>query len=340
MKNILSSVWRRFFPARSGRQLQVDALDGIRGLAILFVLFAHLSIKNITLLKGVRLAGIGSGQIGVYLFFTLSAFLLTRQLIKLYDDDLRTSWVWLNYFTRRILRIFPLYTVVLLSIYCGSIYHVPYAFNAFPHFGTKDVLAHLLMLDGRFHLWTIAVEVKYYFLLPLFVFLFVFLFKRSVLRIILITVLISVVASILASDEGYPILGYLPIFLFGSLFAIINEWYQKIDKKIPQKIFTILGISRIYMPYWGILLGSFVFIVTNENHVITKLLSSKAIRFIGIISYSAYLWHWFILEFINSIAGTTAPQKFIIFFSTTILLCSISFLLFEKPLSRVRVRRG
>src|SRR5213592_4048461 len=86
------------------------ALDGLRGLAAMAVVFAHASNANMGVIYGVPLGGLG--RVAVWLFFVLSAFLLTRQaLIALRSGDYRT---WLtSYAARRLLRIYPLLCVAL-----------------------------------------------------------------------------------------------------------------------------------------------------------------------------------------------------------------------------------
>src|SRR5579863_3399053 len=101
----------------SSRANNIRALDGIRGLAIISVLFHHFE----TLIPGCNgalyaaKAVFSFGWAGVDLFFALSGFLITGILLDTHDAN--------NYFSafyaRRILRIFPLYysvlTVVLIA---------------------------------------------------------------------------------------------------------------------------------------------------------------------------------------------------------------------------------
>lgn len=126
----------------------MPALDGARGLAVLLVLMDHTSDS------GMKVFGIDinrTGKYGVYLFFVLSAFLLTYQFFIKSTDDLAKAKTWLNYGFRRFMRIFPLYALVLVILHPGA------------------VMTHLLLRDGRGPFWTIPVEVKYYMLLPFIV---------------------------------------------------------------------------------------------------------------------------------------------------------------------------
>jgi len=85
-------------------------LDGLRGLAVLMVVFGHGANH------GLGPFGPDSimvrGKLGVYLFFVLSAYLLDRQIIKMFQQG-RAQWdYWLYYISRRILRIFPLFSLL------------------------------------------------------------------------------------------------------------------------------------------------------------------------------------------------------------------------------------
>lgn len=71
------------------------SLNGLRGVAVLFVLFSHAANKGLIFFEGFSIAGSGSGKVGVYLFFVLSAFLLTDQILKRQDryDLLKAEYI-------------------------------------------------------------------------------------------------------------------------------------------------------------------------------------------------------------------------------------------------------
>jgi peptidoglycan/LPS O-acetylase OafA/YrhL len=93
----------------------IPALDGIRGLAIVLVLGVHLFVANRD--TGSRVfdtisAILGSGYVGVNLFFVLSGFLITGILL----DTVDAPAFFKTFYARRTLRIFPLYYGVLLLL--------------------------------------------------------------------------------------------------------------------------------------------------------------------------------------------------------------------------------
>ena len=93
------------------KNFYIDNLDGLRGLAALIVVFSHTSNAGLFLVPGLNMSG--TGKSGVYLFFILSSFLLTRPILSL-KDNFFTSQNLTRYFKRRVTRIFPLYLFCLL----------------------------------------------------------------------------------------------------------------------------------------------------------------------------------------------------------------------------------
>lgn len=106
-----NAVRALFLEASDARAAHVHVLDGLRGLAVLIVIGSHLS--NAGWLPFPNLSGIGKS--GVYLFFVLSAYLLTRAILGRSARELASARYWANYALRRILRIWPLYLVILLA---------------------------------------------------------------------------------------------------------------------------------------------------------------------------------------------------------------------------------
>ena len=160
---------------------RIDALDGVRGFAVLAVLVFHtLPIPDGApgLVTAVWNAAVRSCWVGVDLFFVLSGFLITRTLCNAKG---RLN-CFRDFYVARILRIAPLYFSVLL----GAVYVVPLLIPA-------DVLPLLYVrliknqswlwlflqnylqaraphqLPGFGHFWTLAIEEQFYFVWPVIV---------------------------------------------------------------------------------------------------------------------------------------------------------------------------
>jgi peptidoglycan/LPS O-acetylase OafA/YrhL len=192
----------------------VPVLDGLRGLAALLVVSSHASGLGLHLLPGLDLTGIG--KYGVYLFFVLSAFLLTAQWLDAWHEG-RGGLAFLRvYLVRRVLRIYPLYLLVLLIGLALAPRGLGVPLDA------AAVWRHLSLQEGRDIYWSIPVEFLYYLLIPPLSLLLARLRSRASVAIVG-SALFGLVqwqwpaaqAPLNSSDLGY----YLPILLCGSLIA-------------------------------------------------------------------------------------------------------------------------
>lgn len=152
----------------------IDALDGLRGIAILLVLLRH-AVYPIFAKEDSLLPIFGwdmktffaNGWIGVDLFFVLSGFLISNHILRRWHKEFRWSDV-RSYVYKRALRIFPAYYVFMLLV----------AFGAFPFYetylpATPTVVAyHLLYLQDYLpssivvSFWSLGVEEKFYIVVP------------------------------------------------------------------------------------------------------------------------------------------------------------------------------
>ncbi|MGB7266766.1 MAG: acyltransferase [Terracidiphilus sp.] len=138
-------------------------LDGLRGLAILWVVLYHCKPRLVgTWIYGVSLWG----WAGVSLFFALSGFLITSILLTTRDKP----HYFHNFHARRALRIWPVYLLVLIVVYLNAPWFIgPTVWEAIK---TAPWWAYLLCVQNLFHLtlppaleptWALAIEEQYYF---------------------------------------------------------------------------------------------------------------------------------------------------------------------------------
>jgi peptidoglycan/LPS O-acetylase OafA/YrhL len=161
---------------------RIELLDAIRGLAVVLVLAAHFQIVAVlpqtSALSRWVAAVMSWGWCGVDLFFVLSGFLITGILL----DTKKTEKRFQYFYSRRILRIFPLYYAVLLLSIVAAVLLRPSLSNE--AFGPSPVgwVMYLLYLQnwwipfGDLHhmeflgpLWSLAIEEQFYLIWPLFV---------------------------------------------------------------------------------------------------------------------------------------------------------------------------
>ncbi len=170
-------------PARMAQRSthnHIPALDGIRGLAVLLVLYNHMTL--IDPVGGVGRIFLASARLswsGVDLFFVLSGFLITGILF----DSKSDTHYFRNFYARRTVRIFPLYYAFLIFalLIVPAVPALLRTFEPAPHPGVWYWL-YLSNFSQPFHAgqpndivhvsWTLAIEEQFYLCWPLVVFLF------------------------------------------------------------------------------------------------------------------------------------------------------------------------
>ena len=189
------------------------AIDGLRGAAALIVVASHASNMGLNLVPGLSLSG--TGKYGVYLFFVISAFLLTLQWLQAPPGSAGTGGALGRYMLRRVLRIYPLYGVVLLLGWL-----LPRGLGV-PMDGAA-VWLHLTLREGRDIYWSVPVEFKYYLAIPLVAWM---LSARWPAAWKLSALVLMTAVSMLLHPPADAVLNsialgdYLPIFLCGSAAA-------------------------------------------------------------------------------------------------------------------------
>lgn len=197
------------------------ALDGLRGVAALIVVASHASLLNMHWLPGLSLAG--TGKYGVYLFFVISAFLLTLQWLQAPPQRANAGVSLARYMLRRAARIYPLYAAVLIvgwALAPGGL--------GVPMDGAA-VWTHLSLREGREIYWSVPVEFKYYLVIPLLAWglsaPLAPAWKALALALLLALVMWLFPAAE-SSLNSIALVDYLPIFLCGSAAAWVvhNGW--------------------------------------------------------------------------------------------------------------------
>jgi peptidoglycan/LPS O-acetylase OafA/YrhL len=296
-------------------------IDGLRAIAILLVIIFHAFPK---FLRG--------GFIGVDIFFVISGYLITSIIIK---DQSNDNFNLLHFYKRRIKRIFPSLIIVLIfcivagwfvllsneyellgkHIFASSIYISNFILQSEAgYFDTDSELKPLL------HLWSLAIEEQFYLIFPLFLILGKRFYINSI-YIILICLVFSFLANVTQINDKPTEVFYFPIFrswelLVGSLIAYLSfhsvakEQSEKFKNQLSWIGFILILIAWIFFnsksmqfpSWWAIMptVGASCLIYPGEKSWFNrKILSSKFLIFIGLISYPLYLWHWVFLSFIR-----------------------------------------
>ena len=351
----------------SDKRYQIDALDGLRGFAALIVVFSHTSNKGMFFLPLLDLRGIGKS--GVFLFFLLSAFLLTMPLLDKGKEILSLS-VMSHYWQRRFFRIYPLYTLYLLAAVLTTLLFksgigIPFELD---WLGFWD---HITLQEGRGVTWSIGVEFKFYFILPIIALITVIIlpfgFSAALTFLLLLLILTQVIFPQSESVvNDIRLLPYMPIFIMGTILALIQHHInsRNIASKTLEMFLRILGyfgligiivmtplvftmikghwVSNSYFHKQFILyalLWSFVLLsAINVKGLIQYFFALPSLRFIGALSFSLYLFHPVWAGAVHNWGLNTYVSAWLVLFCSTVS-AYISFKLLEGPVSKFKFTR-
>lgn len=323
--------------------------DGIRGFACLIVLCVHAVAM---FFNSTFMALTGMGKVGVWLFFVLSAFLLTAKFQNSGFGVLQIC----NYALGRALRILPIFVVA-----CALYYFLGTAGID----TVEDLRNAVLFRVGYAHLWTIPVEFKFYAFLPLIAFLVIYscdkfgLAGASVVTVFLVAVQQYAWPFYMTPESSISTHWYLSCFTLGCASAV---WYRSISGRITSTWATLIALSAVvavvmFAPIVrNILFGAQMDKWTQNKHLfigaiwclfmlslmdgvgpIGSMMKSKFMVLIGKYSFSIYLMHWLIYMTL----ARKYPNSFIwmfVAFAVAILVGAIMYHMIEAPIERFRHR--
>lgn len=356
----------------SDSRFQIDAIDGLRGMAVLLVFLSHTSNQGYLLLPFLNLAGIGKE--GVYLFFFLSSFLLTIPFVE-EGNKYFTFRNIANYCVRRFFRIYPLYIVFVvfnwlvtnygaLLIGLNSRVGLPYILS------DEDVLNHLMLQEAVGVSWSILVECRYYVLLPVVAYFYFrltqFKLRITVLSAILLPIVAQAVWGLSKLSEPDWVLGpYLGIFLLGAGLAAVHSRIgrrQVMQRSIIKMAMDIVGIFCVlgliclvpsvaskligcqlpldyfhkqYLVFAG-LWGGVVLATLYGAGSFRLIFESMFLRYLGFISFSLYFFHTTAVSLVK-IFFPAVPFAAWIMLIISLLISHLSWLFIEKPSAKVRL---
>ncbi len=285
-------------------------VDGLRALAVLPVILFH--------------AGFGfapGGFIGVDVFFVISGFLITRILIE--DLDAGRFSI-LDFYERRARRILPALTLVLLaSLPLGVLFMLPYELRdlgesmvAVTFFVSNIYFAENVSYFGGvaeemplLHTWSLAVEEQFYIAFPLLLWLMRNR-RRWIVPVLAVIALISLgVADAHVNrvpDRVFYLIWFRAWELLAGSLAAIYVMRRGQPGGVMAETLGLLGLAGIVVPmaaygdwvpfpsFWAVppVLGTaLVLVAATPQRIAGRLLSWRPFVAVGLISYSAYLWH-------------------------------------------------
>jgi peptidoglycan/LPS O-acetylase OafA/YrhL len=337
-------------------------IDGLRAIAVVSVIIFHI---NANLLPG--------GFLGVDIFFVISGFLITSLLLKELQQTKKISLK--GFYVRRVKRIIPaLLVVVVTTLLVGFLILTPTDFLSLLKSAVASLLSlanvffYFSLDQGYFakdtaevpllHMWSLAVEEQFYLIWPL---LMAFIYKKkgsvflfyTLLSILLLSLILAQISLGINQPFAYYSLptrawelaagGALSIYLqnrkelspnISNLFSLIGVFLIGASFLYVSKQSDIPGIDNI-----PLIIGTLLLIVAGKTtkNISRRLLSNNIIVFIGLVSYSAYLWHWPMIAFTKYATIEIDIYTGSIIFVLTFLLASLTYYLVENPLRKLKI---
>lgn len=305
-------------------------IDGLRALAVLPVLFYHVGVP-----------GFSGGFVGVDIFFVISGYLICGMI----DADIRgKSFSLGDFYKRRILRILPaLFVMFLVTSVLAYVYCLPVELQDYSRSLAGAVASvsnfYFAQTAGYFdgpaetkpllHTWSLGVEEQFYFIVPLLMLLAYRFARKRAKLLFAIAATLSFAAALAVSYRNQTFVFYLTPFrawelALGALLAIgfIPVPETGLGKNLcgAAGLLLLLGVIFLGSSSAPLLLmtslasvGATLVIASSERGVslVGRLLSLSPIVFIGLISYSLYLWHWPLTVFqrTDALFSTESPAS-------------------------------
>ncbi len=344
-------------------------VDGLRAIAVLSVIIYH---AEFLLFGGKFLQG---GYLGVDIFFVISGYLITKIIVgEIYSTG---SFNILNFYDRRARRIGPMLFLVMLASFpfawflllptaleefAGSILSsILFVSNFFFYFSTTEYGAESSLLKPFLHTWSLSVEEQFYLIFPLLVLAVHRLFKDKLASVLLAFMLLSLYFSEVMSSRNFDLNFYLPFSRFwelgaGSMLAILELRFPRDTRKrgIADELLPVVGMflvivsilqfdSNTFHPGYITLIPivgvSLVIYFSTTEDLVGKVLGNKYMVYIGLLSYSAYLWHFPLFAYARIFAQKIDNVDKTVLIVATLILAWLSYKFFETPL-RLKAKVG
>ena len=286
-------------------------IDGLRAVSVLGVVLFHAGL------------GFTGGFVGVDVFFVISGFLITGIIHQDLHDGrftLREFWV------RRIRRILPAVSLMVMVVLLAAAWLLTP--SDYEQLGSSSIAQSLLYANVHFlndigyfaeaaehkpllHTWTLAVEEQFYLVFPLLLVLLFRFLRRLLLPVVIAIALVSFASSQLLLDSRPDDCFYLlPMraweLMVGSLLALLRHRLRM--PAVLGEILSLAGLAMILAAMLGYdastpfpgasallpVIGAAAFIAgsTGTQPLAARWMTWKPMVFVGLLSYSLYLWHW------------------------------------------------
>ena len=331
-------------------------IDGLRTLAVVPVILFH---AGITPFEG--------GFIGVDVFFVISGYLISTIIFNELDAG---KFSILKFYERRARRILPaLFFVMLASVpfawfwlmprdlkdFADSLVAVTFFVSNFLFWLEAGYFETTAELKPLLHTWSLAVEEQYYIIFPVLMILLFPLGRRAILATLAALFAISLILSqwgiynhpsatfFLLPARGWELL----MGVFAAMYLRANPDFQR---SLSTEILALCGLALIIVPIFiythetpfpglyampAVLGTALIILFARAGTVTNKLLAVRPMVAIGLISYSAYLWHQPVFAFFKHRFGTAHFDDYAFaLIGLSLVLATFSYWVVERPFRR------
>ncbi|MDF2657539.1 MAG: acyltransferase [Paenibacillus sp.] len=352
-----------------GKSRYMPGLDGLRAISVLAVIAYHM---NVSWAPG--------GLLGVAVFFTLSGYLITDQLVAQWQTTKQIDFA--GFWMRRIRRLMPAMFVMLavvgawlllfdrerlaslqgdfvsVALYFNNWWLIFHQVSYFESFGPPSPLGHL---------WSIAIEEQFYLIWPILLLALLRVTKQrgKLMMFILLGAAASAIAMAMiyvpGSDPSRVYYGTDTrafALLIGAALAV--AWPSRsLSAAVSNKsrlVLDILGGAGLLAIVWlvwktneydsllyngglalfSVLTAVVTAVLAHPASRVAKVMGSKPLRWIGVRSYSLYLWHFpvMILMSPSGSADDAHAGRAIVQIALSLLLAALSWTYIEEPIRR------
>jgi peptidoglycan/LPS O-acetylase OafA/YrhL len=337
-------------------------IDGLWAIAVLAVLGYHLKV-----------AAFRGGFVGVDIFFVISGYLISGIVLK---DLSSGTFSIASFYERRVRRILPALIVMLAGTsLLAYLYFLPVELTSF----SKSLLAALFSTSNFYfwkhssyfsapvetipliHTWSLAVEEQFYVFLPIFLVLAHRYFPRRLRLSVLVIAAVSFAVSAVGAFR-YPTATFYQAhtraweLMLGVLISL--EAFPEIRRPALRNLAGFLGVGLIGIaifkfssatPFPGVAalvpcVGAALIIIAGRSgaSLVGRILSLMPVAFVGLISYSLYLWHWPVIVFqgmeSSVLSGVSVRMAKLVIIGVSFAVATLSWKFVELPFRSGRKR--
>lgn len=336
-------------------------LDSLRTFAVIMTLLAHFAPVEIPYM-----------WYGVPIFFTISGFLITSILLNTVENDHSITRLGIikSFMSRRVLRLFPIYYLMILffflakhylSLYLWKDEFTPYFFTYTPNF-----LIHKIGAENSScfsHLWSLGVEEQFYIVWPWVLLFTPKRFRLAVISLLVLAGLVYVTVFFNDKNIGAIPLADLPTLGAGGILACFYVNRGKALDWLKEKRHLLFAItffhlllvlilfhddSRVWHLYRELSLACCTFSIVlvsvyGWRGLIGYITRNRFIQYLGMISYGIYLYHMPVPFVYRTMASKyfpsihMSPWIFMLFcFTLTVAIAALSYKYIETPFLKLK----